>query len=71
MIMKQRKKSLSWENLNKSCECCSNHRKIQKLTTDLIHSPPSPLSSNSSSIANCSLSTSDSWTHDKVSHIEC
>ncbi|CAF1522436.1 unnamed protein product, partial [Adineta steineri] len=46
--MKQRKKSLSWENLNKSCECCSNHRKIPKLTKDLIHSPP-PLPSSSSS----------------------
>ncbi|CAM4978645.1 unnamed protein product [Rotaria socialis] len=68
LIMKQRKKSLSWENLNKSCECCSNHRKIPKLTKDLIHSPPPPpssSSSNSSSIVNFSLSTSNSSTHDR------
>ncbi|CAF1158721.1 unnamed protein product [Rotaria magnacalcarata] len=71
LIMKQRKKSLSWENLNKSCECCLNHRKIPKLTKNLIHSPPPPppssssSSSNSSSIVNFLLSTSDSWTHDR------
>ncbi|CAF1379379.1 unnamed protein product [Rotaria sp. Silwood1] len=58
-IIKERKKSLSWENLNKSCEFISNYR---KLTKDIIHSSSS--SSNSSLTTHCSSSTSDSWTLD-------
>ncbi|CAF2595835.1 unnamed protein product [Rotaria sp. Silwood2] len=61
VIIKERRKSLSWENLNKSCEFISNYRKLPKLTKDLIHSPSS---SNSSSTTHCSISTSDSWTLD-------
>ncbi|CAF3652814.1 unnamed protein product [Rotaria sordida] len=58
-IIKDRKKSLSWENLNKSCELISNFRKLSKLTEDSIHS-----SSSSSSTTHRSISTPDSWTHD-------
>lgn len=38
---------------------------MPKLTEGLIHSPVS-LSSSSSSTTNCSMSTSDSWTVDRV-----
>ena len=60
--MKERQKSLSWENLKKSGEAICNYEKLAKMDIELVRS-----SSRSSSTTQCSISTSDSWTLDLVS----
>ncbi|CAF4945473.1 unnamed protein product, partial [Rotaria socialis] len=76
----KRLRSLSWENLNKSCEIITNYQLLStspETTAEFIRhlyrnrstlsSSSSSSSSCSSETTHCSFSTSGSWTLDLVS----